>query len=88
MGYKESSGSKKVDSGMSGPGGGNVIAIDNRCLSCSGQATTVLAGFKIACLQYQGGRKEGGFNSQCYHGILWFDILEKCVKFAFSLLEI
>jgi len=37
-------------------GGGNpVISVDQRCLSCSGQAQTVLAGFKMACLQYAPG---------------------------------
>lgn len=29
-----------------------VMTIDKRCLSCSGSAATVLAGFKLACLQY------------------------------------
>mmetsp|Transcript_65381 Transcript_65381/g.181852 ORF Transcript_65381/g.181852 Transcript_65381/m.181852 type:complete len:626 (+) Transcript_65381:39-1916(+) len=36
-------------------GGGPVISVDQRCLSCSGQAQTVLAGFKIACLNYAPG---------------------------------
>jgi hypothetical protein len=35
--------------------GGPVISVDNRCLSCSGQAQTVLSGFKMACLQYAPG---------------------------------
>lgn len=34
----------------------SVISVDNRCLSCSGQTATVLAGFKIACLQYAPGQ--------------------------------
>jgi len=29
-----------------------VMTIDKRCLSCSGNASTVLAGFKLACLSY------------------------------------
>jgi len=29
-----------------------VMTIDKRCLSCSGNTATVLAGFKLACLQY------------------------------------
>jgi len=29
-----------------------VLLCDKRCLSCSGAASTVLAGFKLACLQY------------------------------------
>merc|ERR1719265_855561 len=29
-----------------------VIRVDNRCLSCSGQAPLVLSAFKMACLQY------------------------------------
>lgn len=29
-----------------------VVRVDNRCLSCSGQAPLVLSAFKIACLQY------------------------------------
>jgi len=32
-----------------------VITVDQRCLSCSGQAESVLAGFKMACLQYAPG---------------------------------
>merc|ERR1719281_1833746 len=43
-----------------GPDGGGgdgepVISVDNRCLSCSGQAQHVLSGFKMACLQYAPG---------------------------------
>lgn len=34
---------------------GPVISVDNRCLSCSGQAQTIIAGFKMACLQYTPG---------------------------------
>lgn len=29
-----------------------VLSLDQRCLSCSGSAATVLGGFKMACLQY------------------------------------
>lgn len=29
-----------------------IVAVDQRCLSCSGQAPTVLSAFKTACLQY------------------------------------
>mmetsp|Transcript_30352 Transcript_30352/g.77185 ORF Transcript_30352/g.77185 Transcript_30352/m.77185 type:complete len:588 (-) Transcript_30352:45-1808(-) len=29
-----------------------VVTLDKRCLSCSGSAATVMAGFKLACLQY------------------------------------
>jgi hypothetical protein len=29
-----------------------VVRVDNRCLSCSGQAPMVLSAFKMACLQY------------------------------------
>jgi len=29
-----------------------VVQVDQRCLSCSGQAASVLSAFKIACLQY------------------------------------
>jgi hypothetical protein len=36
-------------------GGEAVINVDNRCLSCSGQAQHVLSGFKMACLQYAPG---------------------------------
>jgi len=34
------------------PPGTPVMTLDKRCLSCSGSASTVLAGFKLACLQY------------------------------------
>jgi len=29
-----------------------IVTVDQRCLSCSGSPSTVLAGFKMACLQY------------------------------------
>lgn len=32
-----------------------VISLDNRCMSCSGQARTLVSGFKMACLQYMPG---------------------------------
>eukprot|EP00427_Karlodinium_veneficum_P025436 CAMPEP_0169112086 /NCGR_PEP_ID=MMETSP1015-20121227/27439_1 /TAXON_ID=342587 /ORGANISM="Karlodinium micrum, Strain CCMP2283" /LENGTH=575 /DNA_ID=CAMNT_0009174083 /DNA_START=78 /DNA_END=1805 /DNA_ORIENTATION=- len=35
-----------------------VISLDSRCLSCSGSQATVLAGFKLACLQYRPGAVE------------------------------
>merc|ERR1712070_77850 len=43
-----------------------VVSIDPRCLSCSGASPTVLAGFKMACLQYQPGLVEydGAFYSR------------------------
>lgn len=31
----------------------SVISVDHRCLSCSGQSPVVMAGFKMACLQYR-----------------------------------
>jgi len=43
----------KEDSGGGGAAGGEqVLSLDKRCLSCSGNMGTVLAGFKLACLQY------------------------------------
>jgi hypothetical protein len=36
-------------------GGRPVVSVDQRCISCSGQAATVMAGFKVACLQYAPG---------------------------------
>jgi len=38
-----------------GTGRGPVVSVDQRCISCSGQAATVMAGFKVACLQYAPG---------------------------------
>lgn len=35
-----------------------VLSLDTRCLSCSGSQHTVLAGFKMACLQYAPGPVE------------------------------
>merc|ERR1719359_2018834 len=29
-----------------------IVRVEERCLSCSGQAPTVLSAFKMACLQY------------------------------------
>merc|ERR1719421_182559 len=60
-GYKEAPGAKAPEAT---PRGGSrkcmkeqqVVSVDNRCLSCSGQTATVLAGFKIACLQYAPGQ--------------------------------
>jgi len=34
---------------------GPVISVDQRCLSCSGNAQTILSGFKMACLEYAPG---------------------------------
>jgi len=47
--------SSQQDCGDGSESGENVITIDNRCLSCSGQAQHVLSGFKMACLQYAPG---------------------------------
>merc|ERR1719443_2844094 len=44
-----------ADDGEGAEGGEAVISVDNRCLSCSGQAQHVLSGFKMACLQYAPG---------------------------------
>jgi hypothetical protein len=63
-GYKEQPGPQQPDGkdkkGAATPRKGakeqSVISVDNRCLSCSGQTATVLAGFKIACLQYAPGQ--------------------------------
>merc|ERR1712118_540636 len=60
-GYKEQQGpdGKKQDPKTPRKTSGkdqSVISVDNRCLSCSGQTATVLAGFKIACLQYAPGQ--------------------------------
>jgi len=41
--------------GETSDSGEAVISVDNRCLSCSGQAQHVLSGFKMACLQYAPG---------------------------------
>lgn len=35
-----------------------VVSFDSRCLSCSGSMSTVLAGFKMACLRYEPGAVE------------------------------
>merc|ERR1712176_673495 len=37
-----------------------VVRVDNRCLSCSGQAPLVLSAFKMACLQYSPSPVEHG----------------------------
>jgi len=41
-----------------------IVKIDNRCLSCSGQAPLVMAAFKMACLQYQPSKVE--YQEQAY----------------------
>lgn len=35
-----------------GGDGGPILTLDKRCLSCSGSTATVMAGFKMACLEY------------------------------------
>lgn len=68
MGYRDSKGSAQAKARSKAakptsnpqapsevPGPGPVVSLDHRCLSCSGQAQTVLAGFKIACLEYAPG---------------------------------
>lgn len=52
--------SDKVEKGYSGGSQAvnPVVTVDKRCLSCSGSAATVLAGFKLACLQYTPGPVE------------------------------
>eukprot|EP00927_Polykrikos_kofoidii_P077729 TRINITY_DN74646_c0_g1_i1.p1 TRINITY_DN74646_c0_g1~~TRINITY_DN74646_c0_g1_i1.p1 ORF type:complete len:691 (-),score=166.17 TRINITY_DN74646_c0_g1_i1:57-2129(-) len=47
--------SSRVQSPVGDDGSGPVITVDQRCLSCSGHGKQVLAGFKIACLQYAPG---------------------------------
>jgi hypothetical protein len=47
--------SGQQDSSELSDSGEAVISVDNRCLSCSGQAQHVLSGFKMACLQYAPG---------------------------------
>jgi len=41
-----------VHSARGTPGSECTVTIDQRCLSCSGSPATVMAGFKMACLQY------------------------------------
>jgi hypothetical protein len=41
------------DGGKSKANEDGVVQLDTRCLSCSGNANTVLAAFKLACLQYE-----------------------------------
>mmetsp|Transcript_86033 Transcript_86033/g.216574 ORF Transcript_86033/g.216574 Transcript_86033/m.216574 type:complete len:593 (+) Transcript_86033:132-1910(+) len=48
-----------------------VVRVDNRCLSCSGQAPLVLSAFKMACLQYSPSPVEHG-GSQYDRGDLLF----------------
>mmetsp|Transcript_64569 Transcript_64569/g.183279 ORF Transcript_64569/g.183279 Transcript_64569/m.183279 type:complete len:153 (+) Transcript_64569:2-460(+) len=45
---------KAASAGVAGEPG-PVLSLDKRCLSCSGSSATVLAGFKLACLQYAPG---------------------------------
>ncbi|CAE8600080.1 unnamed protein product, partial [Polarella glacialis] len=52
MGYKAEGGKDKAAAKMPAA---PIMSVDQRCLSCSGKANTVLAGFKMACLQYTPG---------------------------------
>lgn len=54
-GQKTSSGQKASKTQGGNSASGPVVSVDHRCLSCSGQAQSVLSGFKMACLQYAPG---------------------------------
>eukprot|EP00919_Chromeraceae_sp_WS-2016_P033200 GHVR01078459.1.p1 GENE.GHVR01078459.1~~GHVR01078459.1.p1 ORF type:complete len:201 (+),score=38.03 GHVR01078459.1:449-1051(+) len=51
MGFKEKD--EKGRTPRARTSGDPVLSVDPRCLSCSGQSSAVLAGFKMACLQYK-----------------------------------
>merc|ERR1712217_228599 len=52
VGGRNSALSPRTPAAPPAPAAVPVMTIDKRCLSCSGSAATVLAGFKLACLQY------------------------------------
>jgi len=54
-GESQHSARSKGNDDSDGTGRGPVVSVDQRCISCSGQAATVMAGFKVACLQYAPG---------------------------------
>lgn len=60
--------------------GGPVISVDHRCLSCSGQAQSVLSGFKMACLQYTPGPV--AFAKKVYNRTDLLDLREKLLEQA------
>eukprot|EP00921_Rhytidocystis_pertsovi_P013892 GHVQ01022582.1.p1 GENE.GHVQ01022582.1~~GHVQ01022582.1.p1 ORF type:complete len:525 (-),score=92.95 GHVQ01022582.1:258-1832(-) len=62
-----------------------VISLDNRCLCCSGQAATVLAGFKIACLQYQPGPVK--YNSKTFNRSDLLGVRRQLLEQAFEALQ-
>jgi len=49
---KRMNSSSGMAGGMHSNGEVPVLSLDKRCLSCSGSSTTVMAGFKLACLTY------------------------------------
>lgn len=50
-GMKNSTMKKKKDSEIN-------VQVDKKCLSCSGQSSTVLSAFKLACLNYNSSKVE------------------------------
>lgn len=56
-------GARTVGTLRGGPGTARdppVVKVDQRCLSCSGQAPMVLSAFKMACLQYEPSKVDHG----------------------------
>jgi myosin heavy subunit len=65
--------------------GESVISVDNRCLSCSGQAQHVLSGFKMACLQYAPGPVT--FSKQLYKREELLDLRQRLLEQALEQLQ-
>eukprot|EP00933_Yihiella_yeosuensis_P005899 TRINITY_DN110507_c0_g1_i1.p1 TRINITY_DN110507_c0_g1~~TRINITY_DN110507_c0_g1_i1.p1 ORF type:complete len:633 (+),score=131.09 TRINITY_DN110507_c0_g1_i1:44-1900(+) len=95
MGYKEQEQKKDKDSkkrsssqardkekkeSQGGRGDAAVLDVDQRCLSCSGKAQTVLSGFKMACLQYTPGPVP--FAKKFYHRSELLSLREKLLQQA------
>mmetsp|Transcript_60387 Transcript_60387/g.143946 ORF Transcript_60387/g.143946 Transcript_60387/m.143946 type:complete len:711 (+) Transcript_60387:100-2232(+) len=76
-----------LDAGASeeGDGGPPMISVDQRCLSCSGQAQTVLSGFKMACLQYTPGPVTHGKKTWTRGGLL--EMRQKLLEQAHTALQ-
>lgn len=58
MGYRDSGGGEKKRErrpSSAAAEDNDIVSVDQRCLSCSGQGNAVLSGFKMACLSYAPG---------------------------------
>lgn len=77
-GMKNSTMKKKKDSEIN-------VQVDKKCLSCSGQSSTVLSAFKLACLNYNSSKVE--YNTKVQDKLSVLDIRDQILKKIFEKLR-